>query len=122
MNSQIKKERKKKGLQTLTWNEQLFKAAQEHYVGMANGDFFDHRQLARRVKEEGYNYSAIAENIAAGDDRPEDVVDGWMNSPSHRHNILNPNYTEIGVGHHYREDDPGRFKYKHYWTQIFGIR
>lgn len=115
-------ERTKRGLPALTWNEQLFKAAQGHCVDMANGDFFDHRQMAKRVKEEGYRYSAVAENIAAGDNRPEDVVSGWMNSSGHRNNILNPNYREIGVGHHYRENDPGRFKYKHYWTQIFGKR
>lgn len=96
----------------LTWNEQLFKAAQGHCVDMANGDFLDHRQMVERVREEGYPSSFVGENIAGGQSQSEDVVAGWMNSPGHRSNILNPDYTEIGVGHHYRGDDPGRFRYK----------
>ncbi|MDE6592412.1 MAG: hypothetical protein K2K57_05030 [Oscillospiraceae bacterium] len=50
------------------------------------------------------------ENIAAGHEDPEQVVDGWMNSPGHRANILNPDFTEIGVG--YNENG-------NYWVQLF---
>lgn len=45
-----------------------------------------------------YNYYSIGENIAYGYIDPQDVVEGWMNSPGHRANILNPNYTHIVVG------------------------
>lgn len=115
-------ERARHGLRALEWNEQLFKAAQEHSQGMANGDFFDHRDLVNRAREEGYPSSFVGENISAGRTTPEEVVSRWMNSPGHRNNILNAEYAEIGVGHHYLENDPGRFQYKHYWTQIFGKR
>ncbi len=115
-------ERAKRGLRSLTWNEQLFKAAQGHCVGMARGDYFDHRQFVDRVKEEGYPSPRIAENIAAGSSTPEQVVRNWMNSPGHRRNILTSDFTEIGVGHHYEANDGGRIQYKHYWTQIFGKR
>ena len=40
----------------------------------------------------------LGENIAAGYSTPEQVVQGFMNSPEHRANILNPNYHDIGVG------------------------
>ena len=50
------------------------------------------------------------ENIAAGHQNPEQVVEGWMNSPGHRANILNPDFTEIGVG--YNESG-------NYWVQLF---
>ena len=115
-------ERTKRGLGALNWNEQLFKAAQGHCADMANGDFFDHRHMVERVRKEGYPSFFVGENIAAGRSTPEEVLRDWMNSPGHRNNILNPDYAEIGVGHHYRGDDPGRFRYKHYWTQIFGKR
>ena len=115
-------ERKRNGFKTLKWNAQLFNAAQEHSQSMAHRDFFDHRELVKRVREEGYPSSFVGENISAGYSTPREVVAGWMNSPGHRNNILNPNYTEIGVGHYYLENDDGRFKYKHYWTQVFGKR
>ncbi len=115
-------ERKKRGLNSLTWNGQLFQAAQNHCVNMAKGNFFDHRQFQERVKAQGYPSSWIAENIAAAHSSPEDVVRGWMNSPGHRKNLLNPAYNEIGVGHHYEKNDGGSLRHKHYWTQIFGKR
>lgn len=115
-------ERAKHGLPALAWNEHLFSAAQGHSQDMANGDYFDHRDLVNRARQEGYPSSFVGENIAAGRPTPEEVMSQWMNSPGHRNNILNPDYAEIGVGYHYIENDPGRFQYKHYWTQIFGKR
>ena len=43
-----------------------------------------------------------------------------MNSPGHRANILNENFTEIGIGYTYLENDTGSVNYNHYWTQVFG--
>jgi uncharacterized protein YkwD len=51
------------------------------------------------------------------------VMVGWMNSSGHRANILNCNYTEIGIGYYYQADDTypgGSWGYRHYWTQDFG--
>lgn len=58
---------------------------------------------------------ANAENLAAGQKTPEKVVTAWMNSPGHRKNILNPNYSIIGIS--YKKTDNG---YKTYWVQLFG--
>lgn len=55
---------------------------------------------------------AWAENVASGQ-QPNQVVAAWMNSPGHRANILNPRYTEIGVG--FARDASGRS----YFTQNF---
>lgn len=57
------------------------------------------------------------ENIAAGYPTPQHVFDGWMESPGHRENILNPNYTYIGIGYYYKNNDEN--KYEHYWVQLF---
>lgn len=59
--------------------------------------------------------SRVGENIAAGYGSPEEAVIGWMNSPGHRANILNPDYTELGVGYAYLPNDD----YGHYWVQMF---
>ena len=61
------------------------------------------------------SYHYVGENIAAGQSTPEEVVEGWMNSQGHRENILNPNYTQLGVGYTYAPNTD----YKHFWVQLF---
>lgn len=65
----------------------------------------------------GINTNCFAgENIAAGYDTPEGVVEGWMNSAGHRRNILNTNYEYFAVGVSYYENDPEYYFY--YWDLI----
>lgn len=59
----------------------------------------------------------MGENIAAGYGSPKEVVAGWMDSPGHRANILNPNFEELGVGYIHVDNDPNI--YCNYWVQIF---
>ena len=113
-------ERSKVGLPPLTFNSKLAAAAQKHSQSMAMQDFFDHRQMVERVKAEGYQYSRVGENIIAGNPTPEAAMQGWMKSPGHRANILNPEFRELGVGYYVLENDQGNVNYKHYWTQVFG--
>ena len=63
----------------------------------------------------GIGYTSAGENIAAGYFSPCDVVSGWMNSSGHRANILNPDFTFMGVGYDY----VGSTSYKAYWAQFF---
>ncbi|MEE1218528.1 MAG: Ig-like domain-containing protein, partial [Ruminococcus sp.] len=65
------------------------------------------------VKEHGIKYKVIGENIAAGQETPKEVVAGWMNSPGHRENIMDPIFTGIGVGYYF---DP-TLEYEHFWVQ-----
>ncbi len=118
-------ERANAGLQPLKPNSQLADAAQDHSEDMAKDDFFSHTgvdgsNVASRVQDSGYQYSTVGENIAAGQKTAAEVVEGWMNSPGHRANILNANYTEIGIGYEYLENDTGSVNYNRYWTQVFG--
>lgn len=118
-------ERAQQGLAPLTFNPQLAAAAQVHSANMGSGDFMNHTNpfdgtiAADRVTTQGYNYQTVAENLAGGQPTPEQVVLEWMNSPSHRVNILNPAVTEIGVGYHFQENDTGNVNFSHYWTQVF---
>lgn len=107
----------------LAKNDKLRQAAYGHSADMLARDFFDHTNPDRegpgeRLARAGYSYAAWGENIAAGYTSPEEVVNGWMSSSGHRTNILNCNYTEVGVGYAYAADDPGEIRYRHYWTLV----
>jgi len=117
-------ERSKLGFSPLIFNTQLLNAAATHSQNMALQDFFSHTgkdgsSLASRISATGYQFSAAAENIAAGVSTPEQVVSSWMNSSGHRANIFNPNLKEIGIGYYFLADDTGSVNFNHYWTQVF---
>lgn len=70
------------------------------------------------LEKYGINMNCMAgENIAAGYNTPESVVEGWMNSDGHRKTILNENYDYFAVGVYYKENDPDYYFY--YWDLIF---
>lgn len=107
------------GLDPLQSDASLNAAAEDWSREMADGDFFRHSS-PDQVRDFGYAPIRWGENIAAGFQTPEAVVEGWIDSPSHRANILNPYFEEIGIGHVYLPDDGGDLNYRHYWTQTFG--
>ena len=114
-------ERNKQGLASLTLSSQLTKSARVHATDMATNGYFSHTGLNGstpwdRAKANGYTYSFIGENIAAGSPTPEGTINQWMNSPGHRRNILNPNFREIGFGY----ANAPNSSYQHYWVQVFG--
>ncbi|MFC5052865.1 CAP domain-containing protein [Saccharothrix xinjiangensis] len=109
------------GCPALAVNDQLAAAARRHNDEMARTGNFSHTGVdgstaAQRVSESGYPYRVTAENIAAGQGTPHEVVRDWMNSEGHRANILNCELRDLGVAH--AVDGGGRA----YWTQEFGVR
>ncbi len=117
-------ERAKAGLSALVPDSRLINAAEAHSEDMALKDYFSHTGLDgstfnSRAAAFGFN-GAAAENIGAGYTAPEAVVSGWMSSPNHRQNILNPNLQSIGVGYFFLANDTGNINYKHYWVQVLG--
>lgn len=89
-------------LGTLTVNLLLQKAAELKAEDMAARGYFSHNTPDGRtpwtfLQEVGYRYQAAGENLAVNFTDSSDVTRAWMNSPSHRANILNGNYTEIGI-------------------------
>jgi uncharacterized protein YkwD len=114
-------ERAKAGCPALTLDARLGKAAQAHTDEMSRRGALAHEGAngstpGDRATAAGYTWSAVAENIAAGQQTPADAVASWMKSPGHRQNILNCTYRHIGVGYLRRTDD----RFGHYWTQMFG--
>jgi uncharacterized protein YkwD len=109
-------ERSQVGAPALTLNAQLMAAAQAHTNLMAQRNQMSHQlpgepAFGDRFLQAGYRWSAAAENVAAGQQTPEAVMQSWMTSPGHRQNLLNPAYRELGVGYA-----------NHFWTQAFGSR
>jgi uncharacterized protein YkwD/Mg-chelatase subunit ChlD len=124
-------ERVREGLPPLKASPQLEQAALAHSRAMAEGDFQGHNDPATgstpgdRVRAAGYNWIAVAENVAAGQDSPARVMGDWLSSLGHRENILNRDFREIGVGYVYDANDTflcGDLPCHHYWTQNFGAR
>jgi uncharacterized protein YkwD len=117
--------RQQNGLLPLAVNTQLSQAAQNYSKTMATQDFFDHVGLDGsmpwdRMEAAGYPYTRAAENIAAGQITPAEVVQAWIDSPGHRANILTPDLQEIGVGYFNLANDTGNINYNRYWTQLLG--
>jgi uncharacterized protein YkwD len=114
-------ERAKAGCGPLAVNATLTAVAQAHSQDMATKNYFDHnsqdgRTPFDRMTAAGYRYSTAAENIAAGQRTPQDVMTAWMNSAGHRANILNCALKQIGVGYATGSSS----QYGVYWTQDFG--
>ena len=109
----VNQERAAYGLSPLTLSADLSDGARLKSQDMRDNRYFDHNSPTYGTPFEmmgslGITYRAAAENIAMGYRTAKAVVDGWMNSPGHRANILSDKYTEIGVGH-----------VDGYWTQWF---
>jgi hypothetical protein len=121
--SLVNVERARAGLAPLVRATELDSAAQKHSQSMADNGFFSHNGLDSsspfdRMRREGYSFVDAGENIAYGFPTPQAVMDAWMNSPGHRANILQPAFSEIGIGIAARIGTSGPV----YWTQDFGSR
>lgn len=105
----------------LAWNATLASAALDHTRSMANNNFFDHkdrdgRTPGDRAELAGYSGQLVGENIAAGQDTPRKVLDGWLTSPGHCANLMNPQFSELGAAYAIDpKSDAGI-----YWTSLFG--
>jgi uncharacterized protein YkwD len=104
----------------LTEAPELSKAARRHARDMARRNFFEHdgsdgSQPKDRVLRAGYEPRLTGENIALGPETAEEAVAGWLASPGHCENIMEPRFRHIGVG-----VATGRGRGKIYWVQDFG--
>ena len=103
------------GLKTLTYDWELSRVARIKSQDMKDNRYFAHNSPVygtpfQMMKNFGISYRSAGENIAKGYATPQAVVNAWMNSSGHRANILNANYTHIGVGY---------VAGGNYWTQMF---
>jgi uncharacterized protein YkwD len=107
--------------QPLVWNNRLELAAIDHARDMAERNYFSHtskdgRSMEDRIVFAGYQFKGYksfmaGENIAQGQQSIDEVMRGWINSPGHCKNLMNPGLKEVGVA-----------EYNTYWVQDFGGR
>ena len=119
----INAERKHQGLPALVYNAQLDEMAKIQAANMARLQKMAHTlpesqlpTLGDRARFGGYPFGRMAENVAHGYPSAESVVRGWMNSSGHRHNVLNADVSETGIG---IARAPGGGLY---FCQVFGSR
>jgi uncharacterized protein YkwD len=91
------------GAALLVLDPRLNGAAQKHAEDMLTRSYYNHRnpeglQPRDRVVQAGYRPFLVAENIARGHTTVEEAMDAWMQSRGHRGNLLNPAFTQMGVG------------------------
>ena len=107
----------------VSWNDRLAATALAHSRDMADQNYFSHTgsdgsQVGERAKRDGYNWRRIGENIATGQGTAERAVAGWLRSPGHCANLMNPDFAEMGAA--YATSDQSETGI--FWTQVFGRR
>lgn len=107
----------------LAWDCTLAEISDDHNQDMANNNFFSHTgsdglSVSNRATNAGYNWQTIGENIAAGQQNVDAVMQGWLNSPGHCANIMRPQYNDLGA------DLYNAFgsQYPTYWSAAFGTK
>lgn len=116
----VNQARQAAGVDPVTLNQTLAGEAAEYACEMVHYKFFGHvnaadgATLTDRATAAGYDYWIIGENLAAGQQSPARVMADWLDSPCHRENIMNPAFTELGVGVRIGGE------YGFYWVQEFG--
>ena len=104
----------------LVISDKLYRAARVHARDMARRNYFEHqgrdgRSPKDRVQREGYRLLLTGENIAFGPETAAEVVSGWLGSPGHCANIMDPRFREMGVA-----VALGRKRGHFYWVQELG--
>lgn len=112
----VNQERTKAGLNAVTLDKSIASAALVRAKEIETS--FSHTRpngskFSTALTEQSVTFKGAGENIAWGQKSPEAVMQAWMNSEGHRANILNKNFTKIGVG--YYQNAAGR----NFWTQLF---
>ena len=100
------------GVDPISWNDKLERAAAIHSQDMDENEFLSHTgsdgsTLQDRIEKVNYNWSTIGENVANGYPDEEAVISGWQESEGHCKNMMNEDFTEMGLA-----------KSGNYWTMV----
>jgi uncharacterized protein YkwD len=105
----------------LSLDATLERAALEHSKDMSANDYMNHTgrdgsSPADRVTHAGYTWRMVGENLASGVMTPDEVVEGWLESPHHCANLMGPKFLQMGVAYAVNPSTEAGV----YWTQVFG--
>lgn len=121
-------ERERHGLTRLIEDDSLRAAADAHSLDMARRDYFEHDTPEgvkpwMRIARTGYRATLVGENLAWGEkgmSTPARAMELWMASPGHRDNLLEPRYTQVGIGLAFDAPDPRSSGAAAIYTTTFG--
>ena len=105
----------------LKWDASLYSAASSHSSDMARRGYFAHRSpdgrdVSQRASASGYGWRSVGENIAGGDATVAAVMQGWLASPDHCANIMEPRFADIAVACVQQRGT----QWGTYWTMVLG--
>ena len=121
----VNQKRVENGLKPLVWSDELEGVARGHSQNMAEFDFFSHRGMDNKMVSDRADdahlgkWRAIGENIAFNRGFADPIakaVQLWLDSPSHRNNMMNENWREAAIGVAIAADG------SYYFTQVFLAR
>jgi len=118
----VNRERARKRRPPVRESAVLDRVAQSYAADMLARGFYGHVSpertgVSERARSAGYPAGRLGENLAKGQASVDEVMDGWMGSPEHRENILNPWFTEAGFGVAFGKTAEGP---RVLWVQVFG--
>lgn len=125
------KERAADNKTTLNLNQQLTNAAQAKADDMVKRNYWSHYTPDSKapwvfIDTAGYQYQKAGENLAYGFANSQETISGWMNSPSHKENVLDPTYREVGFGiansENYQTSGPETIVVAMYGNPVGGIQ
>lgn len=107
----------------LKWDPSLFSAAEGHSLDMAKRNYFEHRSpegqdVSHRVSATPYKWRSVGENLAGGDRTVAEAIQGWLESPQHCENMLDPKYRDVALACEARSGT----EWGTYWTMVLGRR
>jgi uncharacterized protein YkwD len=105
----------------LEMNAALHLASELHALDMATHGYISHSgrdgsQAGLRASRAGYNWQRVGENLAAGQTSAEQAVQGWLDSPGHCANLMQPAFTQMGLAFAVNLQSPQGI----YWAQVLG--
>ncbi len=104
----------------LTWNSRIYEAALDHAKDMAEYNYLAHTgsdgsNPGQRLDYAGYDWRSYGENVGAGYNSVESVVENWLDSPGHCANLMNEDAWEFALA---CADAPDSADYDMYWTLV----
>lgn len=99
----VNEQRKKNNISPLIINQKLVQAANNKADDLLKNKYFGHdsvdgkKTFSTWIKETGYQYSFVGENLASNFKNNTSIIKAWLNSLSHKENLLNKNFTETGI-------------------------
>ena len=106
------------GVDALSWNDSVAKVAIAHSMDMLKNVYFSHTDKTSgnsydRLKRAGIIFTDCGENLAYGYNNAVNTLFGWISSPTHRNNLVNPAFSSMGIGAEVSENGMVM------WTQNF---